>query len=158
MKKVTSAIAAAALATSLLGCSSTLTTQQTAQVAGALVGGALGYGLGKGHKNKTAAILGGMVLGGFAGDFIGQKLSQQGKQAHVNTVAQTLETTPTGVTNGWRNPDAYQREQGSVRVTKTYEQSGQYCREFQQNITVGGQSQNGYGKACRMPDGQWQMM
>ena len=37
MKKVTSAIAAAALATSLLGCSSTLTTQQTAQVAGASV-------------------------------------------------------------------------------------------------------------------------
>ncbi|MEE3228160.1 MAG: hypothetical protein VX237_03560, partial [Chloroflexota bacterium] len=64
MKKLTSAIASLALVSTLIGCSSTLTTQQTAQLAGAALGGALGYGLGKGHKNKTAAILGGIVLGG----------------------------------------------------------------------------------------------
>lgn len=155
MKKLTSAIASLALVSTLIGCSSTLTTQQTAQLAGAALGGALGYGLGKGHKNKTAAILGGIVLGGVAGDFIGKKLSEKGQQAHVKTVASTLETAPTGTINAWQSPDPYQWEQGSVQVTKTYQESGYYCREFQQVISIGGQSQQGYGKACRMVDGSW---
>ncbi len=31
----------------------------------------------------------------------------------------------------------------------------QYCREFNQNVTIGGQVQPSYGTACLQPDGSW---
>jgi len=41
---------------------------------------------------------------------------------------------------------------------KTYQRpSGQYCREYQQTIYVGGQQQQAYGTACRQPDGSWEI-
>lgn len=36
--------------------------------------------------------------------------------------------------------------------------SGQPCREFQQTIVVAGQQQQGYGTACRQPDGSWRIV
>ena len=158
-KKILATTIALAMATTVSACSSTLSQQQTAQVVGGLVGATLGYGLGKGHSGKDKAILGGLVLGAMAGDWIGNQMSQAGQQAHTQTVANTLEYAQQGHTNHWQNPDAYQREQGKVQVVKTFQNTtGHYCREFTQQITVGGQTQNGYGTACRMPDGQWQMM
>ncbi|WP_049973703.1 hypothetical protein [Azospirillum sp. B4] len=35
---------------------------------------------------------------------------------------------------------------------------GQYCREFQQNVTIGGQTQQAYGTACQQPDGAWRVV
>ena len=157
-KKILSVAIALTMATTVSACSSTLSQQQTAQVVGGLLGAGLGYGLGKGHSGKNKAILGGLVLGAMAGDWIGNQMSVGGQQAHTSAVAQTLEYRPVGQTNTWQNPDAYQQERGKVQVIKTFQNNGRYCREFTQQITVGGQSQNGYGTACRMPDGQWQMM
>ena len=164
--KILSTVIMLALATSVSACQSTgVTPQQQAQVGGALRGGLLGYGLGKGHRNKSKAILGGVIAGAIAGDFIGQKLSAASQQAHTKTVAHTLEYSPTGTANSWNNPDAYQAEQGRVQVTKSYQQprqfgqyEGRYCREFIQEIRVGNQVQQGYGTACRQPDGSWEMI
>jgi surface antigen len=39
-----------------------------------------------------------------------------------------------------------------------YQANGTYCREFQQTITVGGQTQEGYGTACKQPDGAWKIV
>jgi hypothetical protein len=33
--------------------------------------------------------------------------------------------------------------------------AGQYCREFQQSIDIGGRNQPAYGTACQQPDGSW---
>lgn len=33
-----------------------------------------------------------------------------------------------------------------------------YCREYTQSFTVGGKTQNGYGTACREPDGSWKII
>ena len=56
----------------------------------------------------------------------------------------------------WRNPDS--GNSGSVTPIKTYAQpSGTYCREFAQTITVGGNTEQAYGHACRMPDGTWKL-
>ena len=121
--KILSTVIMLALATSVSACQSTgVTPQQQAQVGGALLGGLLGYGLGKGHRNKSKAILGGVIAGAIAGDFIGQKLRAASQQAHTKTVAHTLEYSPTGTANSWNNPDAYQAEQGRVQVTKSYQQ------------------------------------
>lgn len=35
---------------------------------------------------------------------------------------------------------------------------GQYCREFQQDVTIGGQTQQAYGTACQQPDGAWRVV
>lgn len=35
---------------------------------------------------------------------------------------------------------------------------GRYCREYQSQVTVGGQIQPAYGTACRMPDGAWRIV
>ena len=35
---------------------------------------------------------------------------------------------------------------------------GQYCREYQQQVTINGQEQQAYGRACRKPDGSWEIV
>lgn len=35
---------------------------------------------------------------------------------------------------------------------------GQYCREYNALIFVGGQKQSGYGTACYQPDGSWKVV
>ena len=61
-----------------------------------------------------------------------------------------------GTRSVWRNPDS--GNSGSVTPIKTYAQpSGTYCREFAQTITVGGNTEQAYGHACRMPDGTWKL-
>jgi surface antigen len=46
-----------------------------------------------------------------------------------------------------------------VTPVRTYQSaSGQYCREYQQTITVGGQMHQAYGTACRQPDGNWKIV
>ncbi len=42
-----------------------------------------------------------------------------------------------------------------VRTYRT--PAGMYCREYQQTVVVGGQPQQGYGTACRKPDGSWRV-
>ena len=52
--KILSTVIMLALATSVSACQSTgVTPQQQAQVGGALLGGLLGYGLGKGHRIRV---------------------------------------------------------------------------------------------------------
>lgn len=36
--------------------------------------------------------------------------------------------------------------------------SGQYCREFQSTVLVGGVPQQSYGTACQQPDGTWRIV
>lgn len=37
-------------------------------------------------------------------------------------------------------------------------QAGQYCREYQSRVNVGGRMQYGYGTACMQPDGSWRVV
>ncbi|NYZ16411.1 hypothetical protein HL658_28040 [Azospirillum sp. RWY-5-1] len=36
--------------------------------------------------------------------------------------------------------------------------NGQYCREYQSTIRVGGVARPGYGTACQQPDGTWRIV
>jgi len=49
-------------------------------------------------------------------------------------------------------------DRGSVRITREGTAGNRACREFQQEITVGGDRQQGYGTACQNPDGSWQLV
>jgi surface antigen len=43
--------------------------------------------------------------------------------------------------------------------SRTYQTaSGQYCREFQQTVTIAGEENQGFGTACRQSDGSWKIV
>lgn len=58
-------------------------------------------------------------------------------------------------------PSAYydQAPIQAVPASEVYRtSSGQYCREYQSTIRVGGQIQHGYGTACLGEDGDWRVV
>ena len=115
--------------------------------AGALVGGALGSGSGRG-----LAIVGGAIVGGLLGGAIGKSMDNQDKIL----MNQSLSQTPVGQESRWRNPNnGYQYE---VRPVRNYHKHNRYCREYQTKVTVNGKQQSAYGRACRQPDGSWKIV
>jgi surface antigen len=120
---------------------------------GAAGGGLLAAAVGGGGTGIAAGVL----LGGLAGGALGSSMDAQDRQIAARNSQNTLETAPSGTTTTWRNPDS--GNSGTVTPTRTYQNSsGQYCREFQQTITIGGQQEQSFGTACRQPDGSWRIM
>lgn len=130
--------------------------EQIGMVAGALGGAFAAKDVGKG-KGNVLAIAGGTILGGLIGGSIGKSLDRA-DMAYANSSTQNaLEQTSSGVTSKWVNPDS--GNSGTITPVRTYQSNnGQYCREFNQTIMVGGQSQKAFGTACRQPDGSWKIV
>lgn len=64
-------------------------------------------------------------------------------------------TADVGDTIVWEEDDA----SGAVTTTRIGRtRSGLPCREFQQDITIGGTSEQAYGTACKQPDGSWKII
>lgn len=122
------------------------------------LGGAAGGGLiAAAAGGGGAAIAGGVILGGLLGGAAGNYLDNQDKKTASDTANKALETSPTGQTSTWKNPD--NGNSGTVTPTKTFKNAqGQDCREFQQTITVGGKTEQAYGTACRDADGNWRIV
>ncbi len=126
----------------------------------ALLGGLLGAGAGAGIAAAAggspgvivASALGGALLGGF----VGHKLDNRDKQMASQAATQAFEKNQTGQASVWNNPET--GNSGTVTPTKTYQlATGQYCREYTQTITIGGEPQKTYGTACRQADGTWKI-
>ncbi|SDF46118.1 Surface antigen [Limimonas halophila] len=123
-------------------------------VAGAVVGGVVGSEIGNG---SSVAVGAGSAIGALIGREIGSELSRRSQQRMARTTQDTLQNNETGQTSSWDNPDA--EERGSVTPTETYQRDdGQYCREFQQTVVIGGETKQAYGTACRQPDGSWKIV
>jgi 17 kDa outer membrane surface antigen len=72
-------------------------------------------------------------------------------------VAQTLENARDGQSIVWN--DARKQAQYEIVPTQSYRASnGRYCREYLSTATVGGQTRQVYGKACRQEDGSWELV
>lgn len=147
-----------AVAASLLAaCSQDVGTKQTG---GAILGGAGGalagaqFGKGKGNLAMVAV---GTLLGAFVGSEVGKSLDKA-DQMHAHQAGQrAFETAPTGQPVAWNNPDS--GHSGTVTPTRTYEAApGQYCREYQTTVDIGGQKEQAFGTACRQPDGSWKVV
>jgi surface antigen len=150
-------VLAGALALLLAACASDSGPKENlGTLIGAGLGGLAGAQIGSG-SGQLAAVAGGTLLGAFLGKEIGASLDKA-DQAYANQTAQdTLETAPTGQSGTWTNPDS--GNSGSLTPTKTYQTaSGDYCREYQQTVTVGGETETAYGTACRQPDGSWKVV
>lgn len=130
--------------------------QDIGTVGGAIGGGIIGSNIGKG-KGAIAGTIGGALLGGLLGSSIGKSLDNADLAAYNQTSQRALETAQPGQTLPWRNEQS--GNYGYITPSNYYQTpAGQYCREYNQTIVVGGQKQQGYGKACRQPDGSWKII
>ena len=148
--KILAAVAAVALLST--GCA-TVSDNPKATAGGlgaAAAGGLIAAGVGGG----TTAIIGGVLLGGLLGGAVGNALDQRDKELHMRQAQLALESSRSGQASTWQNPDS--GNSGTVTPTRTYQlANGQYCRQYQQTIVIGGEQHQTYGTACRQADGTW---
>ena len=146
-----------ATALSLAACVSDQGDKQTVgTLIGAGLGGLAGSQVGSG-TGQLVAIGTGVLLGGLLGNEVGKSLDKADIAYAERNAQETLEYQPSGATSSWVNPDS--GNSGSITPTATYQSAGgEYCREYQQTVTVGGELQEAYGTACRQPDGSWKLV
>ncbi|MBL4720944.1 MAG: glycine zipper 2TM domain-containing protein, partial [Alphaproteobacteria bacterium] len=118
---------------------------------GALVGSQIGSGRG-----TLVAVAIGALGGAMMGGSIGQSLDRADRMA-MERAQSAAADAPIGRAVAWRNPDSG----ASGEITPVREgwrkDSGAYCREYQQSVTIGGETESAYGVACRQPDGSWKI-
>ncbi|MCH9715822.1 MAG: glycine zipper 2TM domain-containing protein [Gammaproteobacteria bacterium] len=136
--------------TVLTGCIP-VNNEGAGMVAGGVAGGLLGNQIGSG-SGQVAATATGAFIGAILGGRIGQYMDHQDQLE----VQRTLESTPTGKTVRWKNPDS--GNQYRVTPTRTYYRNEQACREYTTYASIGGKQEQIYGKACRQTDGSWRVM
>jgi len=125
-------------------------------VLGSLGGAAAGAGIAAIAGGSAGWIVAAGLAGGLLGGAIGHRLDNKDKQMAAQAAANAFENNRTGQSAGWKNPDS--GNSGTITPTKTYQAgSGQYCREYRQDVVIGGEKQQAYGTACRQPDGSWKI-
>jgi surface antigen len=152
LKMLTLSVAALAL----VGCQQGAgPKQQMGTVGGAVLGGLAGSAVG-GGTGRLWATGAGVLLGSLIGSNIGQSLDRADRQYMSQTTQTALESGQAGRPVEWKNPDS--GNYGTVVPQKAYQENNTYCREYSQNIVVGGKTERAYGTACRQPDGSWQIV
>jgi surface antigen len=130
--------------------------QQAGTLIGAAGGGLLGAQFGHG-QGRLAAVALGTLAGALIGSEVGKSLDRADRAAIARSTQESLETSPSGHVTRWRNPDS--GHYGSVTPEPAYRSSeGEFCREYQQTVTIGGKTEQAYGTACRQPDGSWKIV
>jgi surface antigen len=120
-------------------------------IGGAVIGAQFGKGTG-----QLVGVAAGALAGAYLGNQIGASLDKADKAA-MERASNTATTAPIGQSISWRNPDSGH----SGTVTPTREgtaANGEYCREFQQTVTIGDKTEKAFGTACRQPDGSWKIV
>ena len=131
------------------------TKQTIGGLGGAALGGWAGSTIGSG-TGQLAATAAGVLVGALIGSEIGRSMDDVDRLKAERAYTQAT-TAPVGQTITWSNPET--GNYGAVTPTRdgTKQDTGEYCREFQQSVVVGGQQEEAYGVACRKPDGQWEI-
>jgi surface antigen len=125
-------------------------------VLGSVGGAVAGAGIAAIAGGSTGWIVAAGLAGGLLGGAIGHRLDNKDKEMAAQAAANAFESNRTGQPAAWKNPDS--GNSGSITPTKTYQSgSGQYCREYRQDVVIGGEKQQAYGTACRQPDGSWKI-
>ncbi len=120
-------------------------------VGGALLGSTIGGGQG-----QLVAVAAGTMLGAWIGNEVGKSLDRADRVA-LQGAQETAYTSPVGQPIVWNNPDSGNFGTVTPMRDGTDTQSGQYCREFQNEVTIGGRIEQAHGVACRQPDGTWRI-
>ena len=125
-------------------------TFDTGTILGAVIGAAAGTQVGKG-KGRVVAVLSGAVIGAVLGGQIGRSM----QESDLAKAQNALETSPTGQSVTWQNPDT--GTQYRMLPTRTYKSwDNQDCREFTTWADLGGNDEQVRSTACRQSNGNWQ--
>ena len=145
------------LSLSLTACVKNNQNEQGGAIIGGVIGGLLGNKVGRG-KGRVIATATGAAVGALLGSRIGKKLDKVDRIYATKAQQTALETNPIGQSSSWSNPDS--GNSGTVTPTKTVvtSKSDQPCREYQHTVTIGGKTEQAYGRACREADGSWQIV
>lgn len=123
---------------------------------GAVVGSAVA-GDSASSDGRAFAMMTGAAVGAAVGNNIGKKLDEADRIMMYQAQQVAFENYPSGQTSSWYNPDS--GNSGTYTPSPAVQtDNGQYCREYQQTVTIGGEVQDAYGKACRQPDGSWKIV
>lgn len=155
-KTVKQTVVISLLALLISGCASDMGQKETVGgLLGAAGGGLLGSQFG-GGSGKLAATAAGTLVGALVGSNIGRSMDEVDRLKAQQAYAQAAHA-PLGETITWSNPAT--EHSGSITpVREGTTSSGLYCREFQQSVRIGGETERAYGTACRQPDGSWKMV
>ena len=129
--------------------------QALGTITGMALGGKIANDLTEDSSKNNLWTLAGVTLGAFLGNEIGASMDKTDILMAQNARSYALENNKVNSKASWKNPDS--GNSGVIYPTKTYSLGDQPCREFTQEINIGGKIQTGYGKACRMADGSWQL-
>ncbi len=140
--------AAVVLVSALTAAGCTANKELGGQVVGGSLGGYLGSQFGDGAE-QLAATAAGAVVGAYLGGSVGRSMDDVDR-IKAN---QALETTRTGQSVAWVNPDS--RAEYTVTPTRTYDTPNGPCREYETTGNIDGQPTVMRGTACRQPDGSW---
>lgn len=144
------------LALALPGCATMGPKEQAGTVIGGAGGGLLGAQVG-GGRGRLLGVAIGTLAGALIGQEVGRSLDAADRAAMESSAQRALEYNRIDEPSAWHNPDSGNR--GSITPRKTYQTAqGQYCREYQQTVIIGGEEHQAYGTACRRPDGSWEIV
>ena len=144
------------LSLALSGCASMGPKEGAGSVVGGVGGAVIGYQFGSGTGRVVCTGVG-AIAGLLIGQEIGRSLDRADELEMQRTAQYALEHNRVDETRAWRNPDS--GHSGTITPKRTYRtERGQYCREYQQTVLIGGEEQQAYGTACRQPDGTWKIV
>ncbi len=152
------AIPALATALTMAGCANN--GQGGNEVGGTLMGAAAGGFIGsqmggRGGGGMAATAIG-TLLGAYIGNSIGRQLDENDRR-RMREAEMRAYSSPLNEPIRWNNPD--NGNSGYITpIRDGHRADGAYCREFQSEVTVGGEKQNAHGTACREPDGSWRIV
>jgi surface antigen len=126
-------------------------------IVGALAGGLLGNAISRGPQRGAGTAVG-AIFGGLVGASVGRNLDCEQRSYAVDASYRGFEAGRPHARYDWRDPrgDAY----GYMQVGDYYQErgGGRRCATYTQEIWVHGRPETASGRACRQPDGTWQMI
>lgn len=152
MKKI---VLSVLIASTMLSACATSDQESAGGILGGIAGGFLGSQFGEG-SGKTVVAIAGAMIGAWAGKQIVRGMTRS-DQIVYEAAAQEAATAPLGEPIEWNNPET--GNGGTIVASREgTNRSGEYCREYQQTITIDGRTERAYGTACRQPDGSWRIV
>jgi surface antigen len=83
-----------------------------------------------------------------------QGLAESDVKLASGLIQTTLESTPDGATRRWTNPQTGNR--GEITPLRTYaSEDGHFCRDYREELAVGGTTGRFYHTACRTDAAEW---
>ncbi|WP_425403070.1 RT0821/Lpp0805 family surface protein [Hwanghaeella sp.] len=160
MKRITRTLLAAGAACALLqGCTGIGTISREDKlahgaIAGAIVGGALGYEVIGSGSGQLVGLVVGAAVGSGAGYVLADRLTQLDLRTMNKSTYEGLTERPTGETVAWNNPDS--GNSGEITPLRTFlSNDGKLCRDYRRTVNVAGEVQHTTHTACRNGRGDW---